>query len=1696
MKIYIYLLLLIPMVTFSNPKLDTISKTKPYRIDYPDFSQPLLITDFFSPPFQSTTAAGTISVKNNILSINFLNSWSARKMPTGVIKTLNISPALPDIELGPILSYEGNDNTGYYAKIQNNSLVVYTLLGTSFTTPAASPNLKSGMVGPSINYSLSLGNVFTCSTGSGASINISASQRDVTIYLGTENVTYPINGCSLKTGVIAYLATSPAIMNNDLGPLKDNNGNPTGYGAKIENQNLIFYEMTTVIPFSTGWKLNFNFDLSGSDYPYDKNNHWVHSTTYDSKGKETGSSRTYYDNLVKPNVSLVKDFSWNKIWGTETIYDNFGRPDKTSFVAPSPLGTFEKTNFLKSSSQAQAESYPTTLPLNNISSNNNYKASQSISATGTVSSGLTVSLTAPTITLSNTFLVTATPGSSFVVTAAVLSDVSANQSLAKYYSDSNTDELYQATATHPFTQNNYDQLNPENVINITGGNQINGEWKTGYSYTMPAAQEMYYVYGTSFFENNRDLESYISKKEYPPYDNMGASCYWVRVLNSANDLMSVESIPGNGYNIMVQLGARPYAIQANYSLQRGGLYKMLIYGEVKLVQIFNEVHFRDPSGSANPDAPFKILSGGWDNYNEAIMHTQASSIFNNPNNLVADLNCFKTIEIDANGNENVSFIDGEGKLLAKAKSGGSQPQYPVRSLIGPQGYVDIHLPQGCGGTLSFIGSPSLYNVYNLKTGNLLTTAEKSNIPSGAYRIELISKPTYSLGLTYIDKSNGSINNVLAEDLGVTYNINYYEYAVNVYNKTGQLVKSIQPKGYANNTSIIANPAHMTSANFSSAYKYDALGQLIEVNNSDEGISKLAYRKDGSIRYSQNALQAQNSQVSYANYDGMGRTIENGVITGSSDIWTTALNAVDSNVLISINTSERNFAIYDYPENVVNEDNSLPTPYSLTIPASLSLSTLAPSLAGSQNNLAGKIAVTFKADTDNTINAITWYSYDLYGRTEWIAQYTDGIGIKTTHYEYDHNSNVKRVLLQKNTTEQFVHQYSYDTNNRKLIKVETATSLSPENFITHADYTYYKTGELKRVNIGQGAQGLDYVYTLAGQLKSINHPSLEASKDPGGDNNDVFGLTLDYYGGDYLRTGRNITSSPNAGADYNGNIKAARWTNKGFAEDFSGAKQKAYLYNYNRNNWLTNAAYGAADSNNAIITASGNYKEGDITYDANGNILTMKRSNASGSTQDDLNYNYYAGKNQLNYVKDNNMSSPSNSADLGNQSQDNYKYNIMGQLTQNISENLKYFYNTQGLVTEIKKNDRTLVRFLYNESGQRIKKESYSTASPYGLDKTTFYALNLSGNILAVYNFSNSGTLVSIEENIYGLSRLGYFNRTTPNVINYEITDHLGNVRAIVQKTPNGTTTQSSIDYYPFGEQLPDRSVSITNSRYAFQGQELDTETGMEAFQLRLWDGRIGRWISPDPMGQYASPYLGMGNNPVNRIDPDGGKDEYGQNADGSWTWLSDLGRKDGVDIRHYTIGANAGKTSFANMDGSGKKAWIKTGQDVIKGFERRDSNINWKDIYNEFEKGYGPKRSLMDGNHPMTEAIKNSQAAFIARDIYMTNGGKQGYKPFDFGLFGIVKAGTNMTEQMIGSVGVSIYPLGEKVVIMLTDTKTPRSLFYHLPGVGSRYDRDKMYNGGLAPYSETKQTYIWIESVSSLKLRHYLYEKYNPYINR
>ncbi len=210
-----------------------------------------------------------------------------------------------------------------------------------------------------------------------------------------------------------------------------------------------------------------------------------------------------------------------------------------------------------------------------------------------------------------------------------------------------------------------------------------------------------------------------------------------------------------------------------------------------------------------------------------------------------------------------------------------------------------------------------------------------------------------------------------------------------------------------------------------------------------------------------------------------------------------------------------------------------------------------------------------------------------------------------------------------------------------------------------------------------------------------------------------------------------------------------------------------------------------------------------------------------------------------------------------------------QLVRNEMEDIDYIYNARGLVTEVGKDGQPLVKFFYNDRNQRVKKESYENGI---LASTTYYVRDVAGQVMAVYS-DVVGDMALVEQPIYGTGRVGvaYTGMNNVKTYVYELTDHLGNVRALFTKNNNDAVLEGYTDYYPFGMPMPNRSLlSADGYRYAFQGQEKDPETGKEAFQLRLWDGRIGRWLTTDPYGQYNSPYVGMGNNPMNGIDPDGG----------------------------------------------------------------------------------------------------------------------------------------------------------------------------------------------------------------------------------
>ncbi|APD07043.1 hypothetical protein UJ101_01527 [Flavobacteriaceae bacterium UJ101] len=352
-------------------------------------------------------------------------------------------------------------------------------------------------------------------------------------------------------------------------------------------------------------------------------------------------------------------------------------------------------------------------------------------------------------------------------------------------------------------------------------------------------------------------------------------------------------------------------------------------------------------------------------------------------------------------------------------------------------------------------------------------------------------------------------------------------------------------------------------------------------------------------------------------------------------------------------------------------------------------------------------------------------------------------------------------------------------------------------------------------------------------------------------------------------------------------------------------QQYYEYDYQSDTkWLSAARYGQVEGSTKTLSEA--YRVDNLTYDKNGNILTLNRSGTSSApNMDKLAYTYHSQSNQLTHVDDT-VSPSAYPNDIDDQAPNNYEYNEIGQLIFNKQDNVGYEYYTNGLTKAIyngkigEAGTTKRVEFQYNESGHRIKKLSYNNQGT--LLKTTFYVRDAAGTAIAIY-FKDEGStdksIILAENGVYGSSRLGMLNRTTETML-YEIKDHLGNVRAVVGKDANGnmaSIVKGRADYYPFGMQFPDKQD--LDYRYAYQGQEKDDETGMEAFELRLWDSRIGRWLTPDPVGQYPSPYLGMGNNPISRIDPDGGKDGEGNGR--GWLWRAWNKFKGGLGFKDKTM---------------------------------------------------------------------------------------------------------------------------------------------------------------------------------------------------
>ncbi len=417
--------------------------------------------------------------------------------------------------------------------------------------------------------------------------------------------------------------------------------------------------------------------------------------------------------------------------------------------------------------------------------------------------------------------------------------------------------------------------------------------------------------------------------------------------------------------------------------------------------------------------------------------------------------------------------------------------------------------------------------------------------------------------------------------------------------------------------------------------------------------------------------------------------------------------------------------------------------------------------------------------------------------------------------------------------------------------------------------------------------------------------------------------------------------------YNGNIAHTVNTLQHFglwdATNGDQGQVLAMVYRYDQLNRLrkargvigltsTNTWHGVADSG----PNEDNRYRSEYTYDANGNILSANRWDYEGDHYDEFAYKYQRQsgtarllRNRLYQLFDEadptNLhanSTPDGSEDIGFLPETtpfdeeaaelnglhNYHYDALGNLIHDEREQINVIEWT--VAGKVKSVSRTLgstrdpLSFGYGASGQRILKQ-VGTNPDGGNGYREHYIRDAQGNIMATYRYTNSGSasLKLNERPLYGSSRLGslrkevelhtlaVFDPASANPVqmvdlNYELTDHLGNVCAVVtgrllDGNGGGTAKQAELvsaqGYEAFGSLLPGRNYSSDSYRFGFQGQEKDDEingsTGTSyAFEYRIHDPRVGRFLSIDPLAAkypHNSPYAFSENRVVASLELEG-----------------------------------------------------------------------------------------------------------------------------------------------------------------------------------------------------------------------------------
>ena len=800
----------------------------------------------------------------------------------------------------------------------------------------------------------------------------------------------------------------------------------------------------------------------------------------------------------------------------------------------------------------------------------------------------------------------------------------------------------------------------------------------------------------------------------------------------------------------------------------------------------------------------------------------------------------------------------------------------------------------------------------------------------------IQKLRQSIMASYVLKCLNA-NNVV-DNVQATYDQKSYHYTLYYYDRAGRLVRTVSPKGVDINPArtISATPAHT----FVSRFMTDSRGRMLVKTVPDGGSERYEYDKYGRLRFIVDAVQnaATSKSMTYFKYDALDRIIETGEVAGLGDeqglesaihynrdnaTWPTATDYERHDVVVYN---------YDHPANTT-AGNSAESGWTHVSNTSGLV----------QRNLRHRLSWAYAvphwpedesfANLSNVVR--TFFTYDAQGNPTAVVNdipHSDQASpngtarlVKRTDYRYDHSTGAPLAVDYQvhgvdNDDDRFQHRYEYDANGRLKI---VETSRNGVMWDRDVVYDYNLDGSLRRETIGEDSvQGRDYTYTLLGQLKGINHPSLDPTKDPGADGSgtgkhahvgkDAFGMSFYYHEDDFQRSFNTATSPFNDGdpamlgvphsngvAPHNsyaglmgawsyrtqatGNQQVLRdgaLLGERFQHDRIGRLRSDTTYSFDGTYWISDGDGGwgtryVLDQNSNMVHIKRWAMTGTTTsvlYDDATLNLVSNESNALATISDAV------GDGVTGYEQELNIAT-SGSIDV----------DPKGRVTEQSldAEANSTAYTSYDIPKSITRSS-TNVMFVRDAFGQIVRSDvsegntwlqsSYIVPESVEADLAVYLKEDAQG-VPAVQEWSiGGGTRIGVQRGTLSAIDGDVFHRNV-GYSRYELTDHLGSVRVILSDVllvVNGAPIadlRSHSDYEPYGAMREGRILELqneTNYRHAFQGMRLlegAEELAEYRTPFRLFDAKTGRWSGHDPiMHPWASPYEGIGSLPTMLTD--------------------------------------------------------------------------------------------------------------------------------------------------------------------------------------------------------------------------------------